>query len=211
MHADPHPGNLMVTSDGDLTYLDFGMLVRVSPAHRLAMLSSFVHIMSADWDRLVVDLEALDLLKPETDRTRVAASLAENFARATTTTTDSQTRDVRPSDGDGDGDRSDGNGGGGGAGGEGEGEEGTGRIRRTSRRTSSRTSGTSVQVMDLNYSEVTLALGRTALEFKFLLPPYYTLVVRSLATLEGVALQVGVGVGVGVGEGESRATARAPT
>jgi predicted unusual protein kinase regulating ubiquinone biosynthesis (AarF/ABC1/UbiB family) len=24
-HADPHPGNLLATSDGKLTYLDFGM------------------------------------------------------------------------------------------------------------------------------------------------------------------------------------------
>lgn len=33
-HADPHPGNLMLTSDNRIALLDFGMVVRVSPAAR---------------------------------------------------------------------------------------------------------------------------------------------------------------------------------
>lgn len=39
----------------------------------------------------------------------------------------------------------------------------------------------------MSYVDVTRALGRAALKHKFRLPPYYTLVVRSLGTLEGVA------------------------
>ena len=33
-HADPHPGNLLVTDDGRLVLLDFGMVVRVEPLLR---------------------------------------------------------------------------------------------------------------------------------------------------------------------------------
>jgi Predicted unusual protein kinase len=39
-HADPHPGNLLVTDDGRLVLLDFGMVVESSPrcgAHSLEL------------------------------------------------------------------------------------------------------------------------------------------------------------------------------
>src|SRR5688500_13736463 len=32
VHADPHPGNVLLTTDGDLALIDLGMVVRVSPA-----------------------------------------------------------------------------------------------------------------------------------------------------------------------------------
>lgn len=41
----------------------------------------------------------------------------------------------------------------------------------------------------LTFKSLTGVLFRLALKYKFRLPPYYTLVVRSLATLEGVALR----------------------
>ena len=36
MHSDPHPGNLLVAPNGSLVYLDFGMVVEVSPGTRTA-------------------------------------------------------------------------------------------------------------------------------------------------------------------------------
>jgi len=30
-HADPHPGNLLATTDGKLAYLDFGMMSEIKP------------------------------------------------------------------------------------------------------------------------------------------------------------------------------------
>lgn len=41
----------------------------------------------------------------------------------------------------------------------------------------------------LTFKKLTTVLVKLALKYKFKLPPYYTLVVRSLATLEGIALQ----------------------
>ena len=134
MHADPHPGNLLVDAEGNLVYLDLGMLTRVSDKHRLAMLTSFVHIVFGDWPRLADDLAAMDLLKPSTDRQALQADLARNFALYC----------GRAADG-------------------------------------------GLDVGEMSYGDVTKALARTALQHKFRLPPYYTLVVRSLATLEGVA------------------------
>jgi aminoglycoside phosphotransferase (APT) family kinase protein len=31
LHADPHPGNLLLTPEGRLAYIDFGLLVTVPP------------------------------------------------------------------------------------------------------------------------------------------------------------------------------------
>jgi Ser/Thr protein kinase RdoA (MazF antagonist) len=31
LHADPHPGNLLLTPQGQLAYIDFGLLVQVPP------------------------------------------------------------------------------------------------------------------------------------------------------------------------------------
>jgi predicted unusual protein kinase regulating ubiquinone biosynthesis (AarF/ABC1/UbiB family) len=39
MHGDPHSGNLLLRkADGRLCYLDFGLVVRVTPQHRQAMM-----------------------------------------------------------------------------------------------------------------------------------------------------------------------------
>jgi predicted unusual protein kinase regulating ubiquinone biosynthesis (AarF/ABC1/UbiB family) len=38
-HADPHPGNVLVTSDGDLGLLDLGMVARVDPEMQDSLLS----------------------------------------------------------------------------------------------------------------------------------------------------------------------------
>lgn len=32
MHADPHPGNIMLGIDGSIIYLDFGLMMRVPPS-----------------------------------------------------------------------------------------------------------------------------------------------------------------------------------
>lgn len=37
-HADPHPGNLVVTADGQLAYFDFGMMSQLSPQQRFGLI-----------------------------------------------------------------------------------------------------------------------------------------------------------------------------
>jgi hypothetical protein len=41
---------------------------------------------------------------------------------------------------------------------------------------------------DVSFSSLTVTLSRTMRKYKFRIPPYYTLIIRSLGVLEGVAL-----------------------
>ena len=62
-HADPHPGNVLVTPDGKLVLLDIGMIARLAPAVR---------------DRLVKLFLALADARPE-EVTRIAVTLGEQL------------------------------------------------------------------------------------------------------------------------------------
>lgn len=52
-HADPHPGNLLVTPRGELVLLDFGMVSRIPDATRLAMISVVKAAGERDYEQLV--------------------------------------------------------------------------------------------------------------------------------------------------------------
>src|SRR4029077_12485818 len=45
-HADPHPGNLQVTTDGRLAILDLGMVARVDPSMQESLLKLLLAISS---------------------------------------------------------------------------------------------------------------------------------------------------------------------
>ncbi|KAG6478783.1 hypothetical protein ZIOFF_062227 [Zingiber officinale] len=72
LHADPHPGNLRYTQEGHIGFLDFGLLCRMEKKHQLAMLSAIVHIVNGDWNALVYDLMEMDVGRPGTNLRRVA-------------------------------------------------------------------------------------------------------------------------------------------
>ena len=49
-HADPHPGNLIVDDDSTLTFLDFGLMGRITPEMRDTLESIFVAVIFRDAD-----------------------------------------------------------------------------------------------------------------------------------------------------------------
>lgn len=61
-HADPHPGNLLVSRDGDLIFLDFGMVVLVRPERRKIFIKVLLAIVDADVDTLVECFQSLGLV-----------------------------------------------------------------------------------------------------------------------------------------------------
>jgi ubiquinone biosynthesis protein len=60
-HADPHPGNLLVSREGRLIFLDFGMVVLIRPERRKIFIKVLMSIVSCDVDTLVESFEKLGL------------------------------------------------------------------------------------------------------------------------------------------------------
>jgi len=56
VHADPHAGNLLVTPADELVLLDFGMVIRVPEAHRIAWAWCFVSIVRGDYEKTLDSL-----------------------------------------------------------------------------------------------------------------------------------------------------------
>jgi predicted unusual protein kinase regulating ubiquinone biosynthesis (AarF/ABC1/UbiB family) len=67
-HADPHPGNLAVQSDGTLVFYDFGMHGRLGPDTRDKLFEFYLALAEEDIDRVIDVFVALDSLDPEADR-----------------------------------------------------------------------------------------------------------------------------------------------
>ncbi|HKS29993.1 MAG TPA: AarF/ABC1/UbiB kinase family protein [Pyrinomonadaceae bacterium] len=66
-HADPHPGNLLVTDGGRLAFFDFGMTGRITPKLQAMMINAFFHVVERDIRGLSQDLIDLNFLKPGVD------------------------------------------------------------------------------------------------------------------------------------------------
>lgn len=70
-HADPHPGNLLVTDDGRLVLLDFGMVVRVEPEMRRTLIRTALSAVSRDTDGVIRGFFDLGIVEPGTDMTTI--------------------------------------------------------------------------------------------------------------------------------------------
>lgn len=130
LHADPHPGNLMYTTAGQIGFLDFGLVCRMEKKHQYAMLASIIHIVNGDWASLVNALIEMDVVKPGTNIRRVTMDLEVALG------------EVEFKDG----------------------------------------------IPDVKFSRVLGKILSIALEYHFRMPPYFTLLLRSLASLEGLAI-----------------------
>jgi len=78
-HADPHPGNLLVMSDGRLAFFDFGMVGRIPAELQAKMIDAFFHVVSKDPAGIAQDLIDLDFLKPGTNPDVVRSVVEKMF------------------------------------------------------------------------------------------------------------------------------------
>lgn len=60
-HGDPHPGNLRVNDEGQIVFLDFGMVGILRPERRMAYSRIFYAIISNDIDMLIDTLDELGI------------------------------------------------------------------------------------------------------------------------------------------------------
>jgi predicted unusual protein kinase regulating ubiquinone biosynthesis (AarF/ABC1/UbiB family) len=81
-HADPHPGNLLVTDQGELVLLDFGMVSRIPNATRLAMINMVKAAYERDYELLVHASRKLGIVTdsvPQNELTELAEEIFRIF------------------------------------------------------------------------------------------------------------------------------------
>lgn len=62
LHADPHPGNLLRTTDGRLCILDWGLVTKVDPQKQRAIITYIVHLLAEDYAAVPQDLVRLGFI-----------------------------------------------------------------------------------------------------------------------------------------------------
>jgi len=74
-HADPHPGNISITSDGRIILYDFGMVGRIDDDTRLKLIRLYLGLIEKDPVRAVNVLIDLGTLEPSVNRYIVEKAL----------------------------------------------------------------------------------------------------------------------------------------
>jgi predicted unusual protein kinase regulating ubiquinone biosynthesis (AarF/ABC1/UbiB family) len=77
MHADPHPGNLMVAEDGSIVVLDWGMVLSVPRWTRDSILSVALAIEQEDLDGMIGGMYRLGMISPEVSRSEIREAATE--------------------------------------------------------------------------------------------------------------------------------------
>jgi len=75
-HADLHPANLLVTPDGRICYLDFGIVGRTNPAERIAIAHVLAATVYGDADRALKYSAELGLVVPPGEQAAVRGAVA---------------------------------------------------------------------------------------------------------------------------------------
>lgn len=78
IHADPHPGNFLVTPDGNVAVLDFGCVLRLDDHQRRAFARLFAALIGRDEVRAAAELRALGFVASnEGDLLAMAATIVD--------------------------------------------------------------------------------------------------------------------------------------
>lgn len=83
-HADPHSGNLLRTPDGKLAYLDFGMMANVTAESRLGLVSLALGLQNRDLGLIAENIVRLGFLPDATELDRLVPALEAAFRDAST-------------------------------------------------------------------------------------------------------------------------------
>ena len=143
VHADPHAGNIMY-EDGDLVYLDFGLVSRVEDRLMEAFASGIIHLIGGNWEAFAQDFVDMDLVPADFGRLNAATGVWEEcsidqFCVAVREMFNSQGR-------------------------------GGGQLTQ--------------------FGDLVIGVQKLADEYKFCCPAYTIILVRTFATLEGLAALV---------------------
>jgi predicted unusual protein kinase regulating ubiquinone biosynthesis (AarF/ABC1/UbiB family) len=76
-HADTHPGNIFVTDQGNLVYLDFGMVEYIDEKFQNELVEMFIHVIQQDWDAFYDDMVRADIVPAEVPKEELLPIFSE--------------------------------------------------------------------------------------------------------------------------------------
>ncbi|MFW5950789.1 MAG: ABC1 kinase family protein [Gemmatimonadota bacterium] len=77
LHADPHPGNILVDRQGRVVLLDWGMVVQLRPATRDQIIRVAMAAAREDVDAIINGMYELGMIDPDISRTEIRDAAAE--------------------------------------------------------------------------------------------------------------------------------------
>jgi predicted unusual protein kinase regulating ubiquinone biosynthesis (AarF/ABC1/UbiB family) len=77
LHADPHPGNLLIADDGSIVVLDWGMALEVPRWTRDSILSVALAVEREDLDGMINGMYRLGMISPEVSRGDIREAATE--------------------------------------------------------------------------------------------------------------------------------------
>lgn len=77
LHADPHPGNLLVQDDGTIVVLDWGMVLDVPRWTREAILGMALTVQAQNLDGMINSMYKLGMVSPEVSRGEIRDAATE--------------------------------------------------------------------------------------------------------------------------------------
>ncbi|WP_296876620.1 AarF/ABC1/UbiB kinase family protein [uncultured Methanobrevibacter sp.] len=80
-HADPHPGNIFVTKDNAICYIDFGMMGSLDEDFRQDLAELMIYFSDRNIDGLINQLIRMDILNEKTDINILKSDLNDLFAK----------------------------------------------------------------------------------------------------------------------------------
>ncbi|HEY9205010.1 MAG TPA: AarF/ABC1/UbiB kinase family protein [Candidatus Methanoperedens sp.] len=78
-HADPHPGNILVSNEGVIIFLDFGMAGHIDPVLRENLANMIIAVRRNDLDLLIDSLSEVGLISDAGSESRALRLLLEEF------------------------------------------------------------------------------------------------------------------------------------
>ena len=80
-HADPHPGNIFVTDDNAICFIDFGMMGVLDEEFRQDLAELMIYFSDRNIDGLINQLIRMDILNEKTDINILKSDLNDLFAK----------------------------------------------------------------------------------------------------------------------------------
>ncbi len=79
-HADPHPGNIFVTAEGQIAFCDFGQVGRVTETLREHIANLFMALLSKDFDRIVSEYIEMGIVSQDIDMDQFRSEFRTDLA-----------------------------------------------------------------------------------------------------------------------------------